>query len=727
MPEILNLIQQQKQDAVLWRANALFNEAGDDPFRQGGVKTALAALVASIPSADVRATYVSMLPEAFKKKLTKADFKKSVDSALLKRSSETDEGSDPWQGLPAFMDKEQLEDSGFCAAKGDEKIQGYWGWGKDGKVRLTNFTIKPIFHVYDREDSRHIFEIQNHRKTVLLDVQSKVFISTDAFSGVLVGHGNFLIWGSNNQLRNISSKLLDHFPMCIELKQLGWQHEGFFAYVNKIFVPGKGDVPISEWGIATMDDINYLVPAASKVYQNVRTGDDPFENDRVLQWMPSPVTFKQWAQKMGKVYDDNGLVGVACVLVALFRDIVFAIDHNCPHAYGYGEKSAGKSKWAESMTAIFYKERSPFQLNSGTDFAFFSYMQRFRNGMAHLNEFDDKVTKDEWFQSIKGVFDGEGRERGKMNTAGTAGSKNRTETQRVDSMLVLTGQFLITKDDNSVVSRSIICPFFERAFTDAERKDYDELKSWEAQGLTSLAVEVLQHRPEVKEKYYTTFNEILSAWRRKTTEQFNQRIFQNWCHLSAMWKLFQPLLGLPIEWAEFDKYSYEQALYYSKFIRDSDILSEFWNTVSYMLDQQQIFEGWDFHIQVVSEIKLRGGDGKEHIRIFGENKKLLLIRLNNVHKLYQIAFRQRSGKEGLTFENLKHYFSNRNYFIGQVKQSVFKRWVYKNVEKPGGPLDSAPTVSSERVAETLNTTAYVFDYDLLNCELERGNPAVDGS
>jgi len=54
--------------------------------------------------------------------------------------------------------------------------------------------------------------------------------------------------------------------------------------------------------------------------------------------------------------------------------------------------------------------------------------------------------------------------------------------------------------------------------------------------------------------------------------------------------------------------------------------------------------------------------------------------------------------------------------------------VYKTSEKtPDGPFGGEkPSINSERVAEQVNTSAYIFDYSLLGCELERTNPHEAG-
>jgi hypothetical protein len=81
----------------------------------------------------------------------------------------------------------------------------------------------------------------------------------------------------------------------------------------------------------------------------------------------------------------------------------------------------------------------------------------------------------------------------------------------------------------------------------------------------------------------------------------------------------------------------------------------------------------------------------------------------------------------MNFESLKHYFSNRPYYVGQVKQKAFKRYVYKAIEKPGAanPLgpDAPATITNERKKEQKITSCYVFAYDLLGCELENHDAA----
>lgn len=709
---ILDHIKQERRDAIEWQVEKWMITANQSAYERGTAITKIAELLQNITNEFIREQYVDNITNSLKIKKTLLITK--IQEGLDKK--EMDEGPDENEGyhnLPKWMDKEQVIKKGYAIVN-TKSVVGYYGWSGT-KVRFSNFLIKPIFHVDAGENSRHIFEIYNGHRTRTLDVPSQALVSLDILQRYLVGAGSYIFFGSKSQLLLVSEHLLMEFPSCSEIKFLGWQGYAFFAWVNRVYVPGQGYLEVDENGIVEIDKEHYLIPPASKVYKQIRSADDQFENERALTYVESPITFSEWAAKMNRVYLDKGLIGVAFIFVTCFRDVIFSIDNNCPLLYGYGETTSGKSKWAESLTAVFYVGRAAFNLNSGTDHAFFSYMQRFRHCLHHLNEFDEKDIKDAWFQSIKGIYDGEQRERGQK------GSMYRTEIQKILATILLTGQYLVTKDDNSVVSRSIICAFSPRDITEEDRRAYDDLKAIEKKGLSSMLTELFQHREKVKKEYYQKFNDILGAWRKATSESYNQRILQNWCHLSTMWQIFSEVIKLPMDWVQFDRLAYAQSIKYSRFMKSSDTLSEFWNTVAFLLDEGKIISGWDFKIETLQEITLRKGDGKEHKVRFDQPKKLLFIRLNNVHKHYEQAYRLRKGETAMSFENLSHYFSNRDYFVGQVKQKQFRRFITDVVETVSADSsgNSKKNAHSELRATTTNTNAYVFDYDLLNCDLER--------
>lgn len=613
-----------------------------------------------------------------------------------------DDDDDPWNKCPKWMNADDVKLNGFTMVEdskdGKVKRYGYYSYnpGEKSYEEITNFKITPIFHIVasNPKDSRHLIQVDNGTRNVIMDVESKALVSIETMQVLLSGVGPFTIYGSKTKYLRVGTALREAFRSCIELKVMGWQPYGFFIYVNKVYVPGIGLREYDEWGVLEYQDSNYLIGAASPVFSKLKvTEDDPFENQRKVLFIQSPITLKQWVEKMQRVYLEKGLVGVAYTFLCCFRDIAFEIDHNFPHLYAFGERSSGKSKWAESVNAFFYQNRSAYNLNSGTDFAFFNYAGLGRNMIALFNEFDEKVIREDWFQSIKGWYDGESRQRGSMT------HRNKVETQRADNGIFLIGQFLVTKDDNSVVSRSIIEGFNVREdITEADKKAYNDLKNVEAAGITSLITDVIKHRGSVKSNFLNLFNNTLSEWRNAFTlsGSFNQRIMQNWAHLYTIMHLMNELEKLEVEIDEFKRYCFLQASYWCKFIRSSDTLSEFWRTLQFLVETGLVIRNWDYRIESVTHLTIRVSKDETTVKSFTEPTKILFLRFTNVHKLYQTSYKQRTGKEGMTIENLMHYMSNRSYYAGPIKN-------YKFV-KPDGQWKP--------------TNCYAYFYDQLQEDME---------
>ena len=715
------------EDGILYYAREKWEAALDDQVHEkSNAKSAILHLLANVQNEIVRNNYFDQFVKKFKWKA--ADTKKEFQSIQETTSYDNDElfGDDdtaikfaPWM---SDEQKEECLSKGYLTVNRKEKgkpMVGYYSFTANGKSEITNFIIKPLFHVYAGVESRYLVEIYNGYNRAVLDIPARIIPSIDQFQAFGVSEGNFIIFGSKPQWLRIASELLQVFPRCMEITSLGWQRHKFFAFVDKIFVPGEGLRDLDNWGIFKYKEENFLVPASCEAYKQLqRTGDDPYENDRYLTYKQSPVNFSTWAIQMQKVYLQKGPVGIAYAILSLFRDIVFDVDNNCPHLYAFGEPSSGKSKWAESITAIFYYKRSAFNLNSGTDFAFFNYMQRYRNCPAHLNEFEIEVIRPEWFQAIKGVFDGEGRERGK------GGSKNRTEVMRVLCTLILTGQKLVTADDNSVVTRSIIEPFSTRDdLSEADKKAYDTLKTWESQGMSSMLIELLQYRKDFEENYKENFNGQLSEWRKLRTDarQINQRILQNFSHLATCYNMVSKHMQLPIAADEFTEYCYNQAVRWSQFIRSSDTLSEFWRTLEFLVNQMEVEEGWDYVVEETLSVTVRVNRTDNRTHDFDTPTKVLYLRLNNVHKLFQSAYRSRTGKEAMNMENLLHYFTSRKYYVGAVKQKRFKRFITVTdaVNRTQGFETNSQAIVTQKQEEEKITSCYAFVYEDLEIDIAR--------
>src|SRR3546814_19569789 len=125
----------------------------------------------------------------------------------------------------------------------------------------------------------------------------------------------------------------------------------------------------------------------------------------------------------------------------------------------------------------------------------------------------------------------------------------------------------------------------------------------------------------------------------------------------------------------------------------------------FLLDQGMIEDGFDFKIEMKDEVSVLisrsdvGNDGKNTKTIrFEEPKRLLFLRIRNVHPLYMSSTRTQTGKTGLNEETIMMRIKEQPYFIGKNKASSFR---------------------SESTGKSTVTNRYVFEYDMINVNLIR--------
>ncbi|MGQ0739983.1 MAG: hypothetical protein ACT4OJ_13085 [Bacteroidota bacterium] len=701
--------QSLQQDAILWKAQYVYSRAKGPDERAAAIE-ALAAMVLALPGATRQATYVQEIEATVK--LKKNMLAKAIEAAQKQRGlqqkrrqqtigmEENEEGGIPAEEeskLPTWIsrdDEDHWRRHGYFPCNkqvNDRKKVGYYSIStrqtEAGPIyntnEITNFIMTPVMHVYKGDESRHIVEICNGFVTAVKEVQSKIIPSREQFQAAAVTEGSFAIFGSNLQWLRIASDMLHKFPRCIELEDLGYHPAGFFAYSDHIYVPGTGRVEVDKYGIfeaPTGKTGKYLLPQQSEAYMALQgTGSDPFENDRVLTWKQSPVTFQRWCEMVHRVFNMQGTVGIAFCIFTLFRDIVAKVTGTSPHLYLFGPPQSGKSVLAEMIYSLFYVNRNFFIAYEGTVPAFYTYLTRFINCPAVINEVDANTTDPDRLQAFKGAFDLEGRE--KMNIAQKA-NKRSTTIQRINSSLILVGQHIVTNDDNALLTRSIIEDFLPN--DNRTREDinaFDELKQLGKSGITSLLTELLSMRPYFEANFRQQYLEQVGEWMNETSRKgkpLTQRIMQNYAIVSTCYKMLcQHYTALPVPAGKFKNYCLQKATQWSQFVSSSDTLSEFWRYLAFLYESGQVLDGWDIVVETCTELETR--EGVRHQWDAGE--LVLYIRLNNVHKVYQAEHRKRTAKDGISMENLLHYFKSKKYFIGPIKSKRFKRFQQDYIEQ----------------------------------------------
>ena len=698
--KIKEFIFENAQDAVLWKTTFLKNQAANDPDKLSEAVTSVAEMLYQIKDDIKQLTYVKDCNKILKTQLTSLkqrinDFASKAIEKIEKGTADDTTSID--LGLPPGADFEEFKKYRFCTIG-----NACWFQGRSTAsfFKGTNYRITPLFHVYGKNDNKRLCEVVNENGSKkLIDFDSSDFVSQNKFDEALINEGYFVKNESFSaqHFTLMRNRILSDFIMAFELKTLGWQREGFFAFANCVYY--KGIVKnINEYGIVQVETEaadkseyfeevkHYYSPAFSEIYKHTRDDDDPYENDRYFVFKKSPVTMDTWMKQMQKVYNEKAIIGISSVFFSLFRDLFVKTHAVSPLLFLSGEKGSGKSKYAESLASLFTYKQPAFDLNGSTLVAFSRRIGRTRNAITLLEEFHDNIDL-KILQSIKGSYDNRGRE------LGMATGDNRTKVAKVNCFLVMLSQYLSSWDDNAITSRSVIQHFIkpQENFTQQEINEYNLLKSWEEEGLTSLVLDIVEHREEVEKGYVKTYADIINRFKKDLkAHDYQERMLQNYVVIMTPITILWQHFNFPFEYEELYELCKNAIIDSSDLIIESEGLAEFWKTLEYLLDRQPyplLVKDTHFIIDTPISLKLQGRKGEKEIEWTNDKRKrVLFLRLNAVHQLYHKEVSTREGMDVIGENTLRNYFKSKKYYIGAVRSKNFS---------------------------DTSTSAYIFDYDMM--------------
>jgi DNA primase catalytic core len=692
-------IYEHLQDGVMWKATHLKNTAANDPHAVSDMVEQLAETLYAIKDDVARATYMDQV-----RKLVKQPVKVFKDRIeILQRTAEIKaekESKVPANlandlGLPEGADIQE-----FLAHKYVTVGNAIYFRGKEQFFKASNFKITPLFHIAGMTENKRLVEVINEFGIkALVDFEVEDLIQKSRFETRLLKEPSPYYFYENfngmhfNILRN---RFLNDFTVAYPLKTLGWQPEGFFAFANMMWF--KGNLKeVNKYGIVNLEVeheeteyrknvTHYYSPAFSEIYKHLRDDDDPYENDRYLVYKKAPCTLNEWMTQMVKVYENKAMKGIAFLVATMVRDIFIKRYQFFPHLFLAGEKGSGKSKFGESLVAVFLYKQEPFDLNSGTPVAFYRRLARIVNAPTMLEEYHDNID-DNKFQPLKGAYDGRGREMGK------ATGDNRTTTTRVNCSCIILSQYLSSRDDNSLTTRSIIEHFIkpQESYTTQQIEDYARLKAWEEFGLSSLVCDLMSYRSKLEESLHKTYAELSRQLKNDLKgKDYQERMLQNYLALLVPMKIIFNDIKPPFTWEDFYGHCREAIIDSSDLIVESEGLAEFWKTLEYLRDRKPyalLEEGLHFQIDTPISLRLQRRKGEADEEWNNPNRnRVLMLRLNAVHQLYHKEVSTREGVEVIGENTLRNYFKSKKYFIGSVKSHRFK---------------------------DTSTSAYCFNYDMM--------------
>jgi hypothetical protein len=645
-----------------------------------------------------RDTISAHIAKFFKK--AKAVVTGEVNGFIKGREEQKEIDEDDEYTLPKWINVDRFYRYGFDWKIGGIDDTGIYFNEKGVPSKLTNFVLTPLIHIYTKEEmgNRRLTELQSGYIKTVIELPSKAFTSMEAFDNIITSEGAFFTLDgfTKSHLNRLKAFYLGEYPKCFELNTLGWQPEGFFSFSNIIYKNQL--IEYNAYGYAEVEGTNFLSMGASSALDGVRAEDDIYKNDKYLSYQKAEIDFTRWCTLMINVFPEHGMMGVAFAMMSVFKDVLFKRNNNFPMLYAYGAVQAGKSKFAESVCNLFLHDKPMFNLNQGTDFGFFSELGMYRNVPVGLNEFDENAIKEEWFRALKGAFDGEGRKKG-------SGTRNKTKTQEIHAAVILIGQYLSTKDDNSVLSRTLPCKFTENNDRSPQQiAYYNELKLHEKKGISSLLCDILQHRQYMADGFIERFQKVgaeLNAAFLKLGMQPKNRIIENYTSALTTVSLMGEKLNLGFTYDRFFQYAVDEIQKLAGIMSESNSLSTFWKTVEFLLDQNIIENGWHFKIKAESEVRVSAGrdeHGKTTTKViqFAEPKKLIYLRLSTIHALYAVEFKKQTGKVGQNEQTILTYMKDQKYYVGSNPAALF----------------------TDGQGNSKNTSSYIFDYDMLGVHLE---------
>lgn len=690
--ELKELIESEQQDAVEYLADLFFKDAKSIP-QKSKAESQLAELIALIPNQKLRNDYIKSLATNYK--INKKSVESEVSATLLERAQEEEEQNGGHK-LPTYLkreDHEEFREFMFYEDPSPNKIGYYFPYASGSSFeRVTNFLIRPIFQLGSVSDGGRVCEIRNKNKTKVKVLPKDAFNNPSVFENELSVLGDFRFDGAKKHLQRLRAKLYPKFIMHEEITTLGWHRDGFWAFADGI-VDGSFK-RVDKYGSIQYNEKFYFLPAFSAIHDDLPEENDNYASDRKSVYRgESKITAKEWFNWMARIYTENGLIGAAYLFTCLFRDYIYQEMNHFPILFGFGRPGTGKTTMGRSLSSVFFDDTTPFNLNNGTPVGFQRKLAAMKNAIIHLDEYHNNLDEKK-FQSLKGTFDGTGHE------AGVKDNTNRTKVTKINSSPYVSGQYLPTRDDNSLYTRSILLQFTKSSneFTEEEKRWFKEFNQIEELGLSSVIVEVVKFRDLVKKNFLNGRFEIEQRINRALVGRVaNGRVIEQYSIVLTIFQILSEAMNLTISEQSAFEQLYDLCLkniqIQSSQIQESNTLSKYWKMIEFMSENHQIRNNFDYAVKTIEankEFTVRVS-GKETKKVmFDSPTRVLYIKLNKVHPLYLETIKRQTSENGIPESSIMSYMKSDISWIGAVPVFTF---------------------------ETGNTSAYAFKYDSLNIQL----------
>ena len=578
----------------------------------------------------------------------------------------------------------------------------YYGFNKNGdEVQWSNFTLKPLFHIKDDIRPIRLFEICNadsQREIIELDME--VFTSAKSLRKKLLGIGNYTWLAGEEPLIQLQRYLAKATETAIEIKQLGWQPQGFYCFCNGAFEENAWH-PVDSMGIVRLKAGNFYLPAMSQIYKDSR---ELYVNERKFCHLgQSDISLNDYFAKIITVFGDNAVIALCFYIATLFRDIIKPQVHCFPLLNVFGPKGSGKTELAETLMTFFAADNEPLNIETATIPAISDSAASVSNALVHIDEYKNGIDIKK-IEMLKDFWGGFGRSKMNMD------KDKKREQARVDCGIILTGQEMPTADI-ALFTRLIYLTCERQHHSQEERERFTDLLQFRQMGATHITLQILKHREQFKTNFCNAIKQAETDVRTRLGEQKpTDRIEKNWTVLLAAFLSLEDLLDFPFQYDRLLNLCVNGIVRQDKLCAKTDELSRLWDIISSAHQKGIFVYDQNYVIRAKNRMKITKDKGKEELT-FTPPRRILMIRKDSMLNTYRQLGKQMDEKL-LPSESILHYLQNTPEYYGRAVSPER----FKSFNSNGQPIQELMTEggTSKLVTKLQQDRPLCFDYTLVS-------------
>ena len=279
----------EEEDFILWLAAKLFETSGNTEQKSDAVKR-IAHLLSFIDDDTKLTMFIDALTKYHRGKLF---WQKAIENERTRRDSPKEDDIDLNRQYGFWIDRGKY----FSTTE------------KGGVLEWSNFTLTPLFHIKDPLMAKRLYLLTNELGVKeIVEMEQEDLISLQKFRQKLESLGNFIWKASEKELIKLKSFLYEKTETAAQIKQLGWNKKGFFAFGNGIF-DGRQFHEVNEYGIVHLGEKgNFYLPALSRIYKE---NTDYFRFERqFVHFNFSMISLRDFTRQLFLVFGDNGKIGL---------------------------------------------------------------------------------------------------------------------------------------------------------------------------------------------------------------------------------------------------------------------------------------------------------------------------------------------------------------------------------------------------------------------------------